>query len=158
MLNKLSLSILAGLLVSILCGCSTQIPPSEGHSELVGTGVATSEITVVVTRDFGKEALLQQTVEIEPDTTAMVELQMVARVETKYGGGFVSAINGVSSEYEGASKSKGDWFFYINGIQSNTGALDYELHDGDIQHWDFHDWSFHQFIPAVVGDFPEPFR
>jgi len=50
-----------------------------------------------------------------------------------------------------------DWFIYINGIQSNTGALDYKLHDGDIQHWDFHDWSFHQFIPATVGGFPEPF-
>jgi hypothetical protein len=158
MLNKLSLSILAGLLISILCGCSTQISPSERHSEPVGTGVATSEVIVVVTRDFGKEMLLEQKVEVEPDTTAMDALQMVARVETKYGGGFVRAINGISSEYEGASKIKRDWFFYINGIQSNTGALDYKLHDGDMQHWDFHDWSFHQLIPAIVGDFPEPFR
>jgi len=53
---------------------------------------------------------------------------------------------------------KMDWFIYINGIQSNTGALDYKLHDGDIQHWDFRNWSFHHFIPAIIGDFPEPFR
>ena len=37
------------------------------------------------------------------------------------------------------------------------GALDYKLHDGDIQHWDFHDWSFHTFTPAIIGAFPEPF-
>jgi len=158
MLKKFSLSILAGLLVAVLCGCWAQISSPERHIEPVDTGVAISEVSVVVTKDFGNEVLLQQMVEIEPDTTAMVVLQRVARVETKYGGGFVSTINGVSSEYEGASKSKGDWFFYINGIQSNTGALDYKLHDGDIQHWDFHDWSFHQFIPAIIGDFPEPFR
>lgn len=155
MLKKLSLLIFTGLLLAVLCGCSTQIPPSEGHSEPVDTGVATSEVTVVITRDFGKKVLLEQTVEIEPNTNAMDALQKVADVETKYGGGFVGTINGISSEYEGASKR--DWFFYINGIQSNTGALDYKLHDSDIQHWDFHDWSFRQFIPAIVGDFPEPF-
>jgi hypothetical protein len=111
---------------------------------------------VVITLDFGKTVSLDQTVEIEPNTNAMDALLKVANVETKYGGGFVGTINGISSEYEGASKK--DWFFYINGIQSNIGALDYNLHDSDIQHWDFHDWSFRQSIPAIVGDFPEPFR
>jgi len=156
MLNKLSLSILAGLLLSVLCGCSTQIPSPERHSEPV-TSAAASEVTVVVTQDFGKEVLLEQKVEIEPDTTAMDALQMTARVETKYGGGFVSAINGVSSEYKGANKSMKDWFFYINGIASNVGARDYVLQNGDIEHWDFRDWRYHQFIPSIIGDFPQPF-
>jgi hypothetical protein len=111
---------------------------------------------VVVTWDFGKELLLEQEVELKSGTSAMEALQAVADVETKYGGGFVQAINSISSEYEG-DKSQRDWFFYINGIQSNIGALDYKLHDSDIQHWDFHDWSFRQFIPAIVGDFPKPF-
>ena len=157
MLNKLSLSILAGLLVAVLCGCSAQIPSLEVANERVDIDAATPEVTVVITRDFGKEVLLKQTTGIEPDTTAMDALQMVANVETKYGGGFVSAINGVSSEYEGANRSKKDWFFYINGIASNVGARDYVLQDGDIEHWDFRNWSYHQFVPAIVGDFPHPF-
>jgi len=158
MLKKLSLSILlAGLLVVVLCGCSAQISSPERHIKPVGTGVVISEVTVVVTKDFGKEVLLKQTTGIEPGTTAMDALQMVANVETKYGGGFVSTISGVSSEYGTANRSKKDWFFYINGIASNTGARDYVLQDGDIEHWDFRSWSYHQFIPAIIGDFPQPF-
>jgi len=133
MLKKLRLSILVGLLVVVLCGCSAQISSPERHIEPAGTGVAVSKATVVVTKDFGKEVLLKQTTGIEPGTTAMDALQMVANVETKYGGGFVSTIS------------------------ANTGALDYVLYPGDIEHWDFHNWGFHQFVPAIIGDFPEPF-
>jgi hypothetical protein len=82
---------------------------------------------------------------------------MVACVETKYGGGFVSSIEGISSKYEGTEKEKEDWLFYINGISLGTGAASYLLQDGDSQHWDYHDWSFRQFVPAIIGDFPEPF-
>ena len=52
---------------------------------------------------------------------------------------------------------KEDWFCYVNGILSNVGALDYVLNPGDVEHWDFHDWSFQTFVPAIIGDFPEPF-
>jgi hypothetical protein len=155
MLKKLCLFTLTTLLATVFCSCSVPNPPTEGNSEPHNDRSLTSEVTVVITRDFGKKVLLEQTVEIEPNTNAMDALQMVAEVEIKYGGGFVGTINGISSEYEGGSER--DWFFYVNGIQSNTGALDYKLHDSDIQHWDFHDWSFRQFIPAIVGDFPEPF-
>jgi len=51
-----------------------------------------------------------------------------------------------------------DWFFYVNGIQSNVGALDYKLHNDDVQHWDFHDWSFRHFIPAIIDGFPAALR
>jgi len=87
----------------------------------------------------------------------MDALKQVAEVETAYGGGFVNAINGVHSGYTGGHTSREDWFISINGITTNTGALDYTLHPGDTEHWDFHDWSFHQFVPALIGDFPEPF-
>jgi hypothetical protein len=114
-------------------------------------------VTVIVTKDFGKELILEREIAIEPGTNAMEALQMVAGIETKYGGGFVSSINGTSSEYGGASSSKNDWFFYINGISSNVGPNDYILREGDIEHWDFRDWSYQQFVPAVIGDYPQPF-
>ena len=79
-------------------------------------------------------------------------------METKYGGGFVNSINGIGLEYEGASKSKMDWFLYINGISSNVGAKDYILQNDDVEHWDFRDWSYHQYVPAIIGDFPQPFQ
>jgi hypothetical protein len=86
----------------------------------------------------------------------MEALKRVADVETAYGEGFVVDINGVKSGHtEGESA---DWFFYVNGILANTGALGYSLRGGDIEQWAFHDWSFHAFIPAIIGHFPEPFR
>jgi len=112
---------------------------------------------VVVTRNFGSQLLIEENVDFAEDMTAMDVLQQVAEVETKYGGGFVDAINGIGSSYEESNGQKKDWLFYINGISVRTGAEGYTLHEGDIQHWDFREWSFRQFIPAIIGDFPEPF-
>lgn len=120
------------------------------------TGVI--RVRVVATQNFGQELMFDEMLEVPSGTSAMAALMKVAEVETSYGGGFVNDINGVRSGFTGSGGTKMDWFVYINGIQSNTGALDYKLQDGDIQRWDFHDWSFHQFIPAIVGEFPEPFR
>lgn len=136
------------LVMAALSACSP--PPSPE------AGVIT--VRVVATRNFGQELMFDETLEVPEGTSAMSALMKVSEVETAYGGGFVNAINSVRSGFIGSQSMKMDWFIYINGIQSNTGALDYKLRNGDIQHWDFHDWSFHHFIPAIVGDFPEPFR
>jgi len=146
--NKLPVLIAVLLLVMPALSACSPSAPSEA-------GLIT--VRVLATRDFGRELMLDKTVEVPSGTSAMAALMQVAEVETSYGGGFVDAINGVCSGFTGSQSTKMDWFIYINGIQSNTGALDYELRDGDIQHWDFHDWSFRQFTPAIIGEFPEPF-
>jgi hypothetical protein len=163
------------LLVALLCSCaggvsgalggdvtshdvspspSQSFPTQEEDGGLAGSG---SSARIIVTRGFGEPAIVAETIAIGEDTTALDGLQMVADVETKYGGGFVSSIEGISSKYEEANKTKEDWLFYINGISLSTGAGGYILQDGDHEHWDYHDWSFRQFIPAIIGDFPEPF-
>lgn len=150
------LATLTGIvLLLVLSGCSASTSLPSNMSNPTPAGHSTS-VKVVVTTDFSKEVLLEQTIEIEPGTSAIDALKMVAKVETKYGGGFINAINGISSEYEGTRKEKKDWFLFINGISSNVGAKDYILRDGDIEHWDFRDWSYRQFIPAIIGDFPQP--
>jgi hypothetical protein len=136
------------LAITSLCACSTQ--PLEKDNNL-------STVRIVATENFGRELMFDEALEVLPGTSAMAALMKVAEVKTAYGGGFVNSINGVRSTFTGKEHMKADWFIYVNGIQSNIGALDYELHDGDIQHWDFHDWSFRQFVPAIIGDFPEPF-
>jgi hypothetical protein len=139
--------ILILLLTAILAGCPTQ-PPASGSQPAI--------VTVVVTKDFGQELILAQEIELEEGTDAMTALMAVAEVETKYGGGFVEAINGLSSEYEGGNKKR-DWLYYINGMSLNVGARDYILQDGDMEHWDFRDWSYRPMIPAIIGAFPQPF-
>jgi hypothetical protein len=144
--------LLAGISVGA-CVSQTQemAPPAEKEPGTITT-------TITITRDFGRELMLGETLQVLPDTSAMTALLEVADVETAYGGGFVNAINGVRSGYAGNQKAKMDWFFYVNGIQSNVGALDYRLHDGDVQHWDFHSWGFRHFIPAMIDVFPSAFR
>ena len=147
---KLLPIIAVSLLVSAGIGaCSTQ--PSEVEA-------GTIAVRVVVTQNFGQEPMFDERLEVMPDTSAMAALIEVAEVETAYGGGFVNAINGIRSGYSGREKTKTDWFFYVNGIQSNAGALDYKLHDGDVQHWDFHSWGFRHFIPAIISSFPAAFQ
>jgi len=132
------------LLAAIFGGCPAP-PSAEGDDTVTAT--------VVVTRDFGRELILTQEVEIEDGTDAMTALQSVPGVETKYGGGFVKAVNGLESQ----ESSQLDWFYYINGISLSLGAKDYFLGDGDVEHWDLRDWSYRQFVPAIVGAFPQPF-
>ncbi len=169
----ISLAIIA-LLTALLCGCADGVSgalggnvashegnpsPAESLPPQEDSGLASSgsSVSIIVTRGFSEPAILEKSVAIGEDTTALDGLQMVASVETKYGGGFVSSIEGISSKYEGSNKTKEDWLFYINGISLSTGAGGYILRDGDSEHWDYHDWSFRQFIPAIIGDFPEPF-
>jgi len=140
----LAVLVVAGLLASVFCGCQPQ---------------TTGEIAVkvIVTQNFGNKLMLDELVVVSIGTSALGALEEVAMVETKYGGGFIEAINGISSQYSAGAKTKNDWFFFVNGMSANVGAREYKLHDGDVEHLDLHDWSFHAFIPATIGDFPQPF-
>jgi hypothetical protein len=81
-------------------------------------------------------------------------LRKHADVETRFGGGFVQAIDGLAGK--GASRTS-DWFFYVNGIEASEGAADYELSPGDVVQWDYRDWGATMDARATVGAFPQPF-
>ena len=136
-------SLIVSLLAILPCGCQSQT-----SGEIA--------VRVIITQDFGNELLLDEPVILNSGVNALDALERVAKVETKYGGGFIEAINGVRSQYSQTTVKK-DWFFYMNGMSANVGLMNYELSEGDVEHWDFHDWSFHAFIPAIIGDFPQPF-
>jgi hypothetical protein len=138
------------LIASFLIIFSLIIPLGGCQPQLSGK----IEVKVIVTQDFGTELMLDKSVIVNDGSNAMDALQRVAKVETKYGGGFIEAINGIRSGYPEANK---DWFFYVNGMSANIGALDYKLCHDDVEHWDFHDWRFHAFVPAIIGDLPQPF-
>ncbi|MFC2045584.1 DUF4430 domain-containing protein [Chloroflexota bacterium] len=154
--KKLIPLLLIALLLTLIPSCSTEasLPLDDTNPIPVDN---TEQATVVVTRDFGSLLLVEENLAMESNMTALDALQQVTEVETKYGGGFIDSINDISSSNEGSNGEKKDWFFYINGLSVKTGAKEYTLHDGDVEYWDFRDWSFRQFIPALIGGFPEPF-
>jgi hypothetical protein len=123
----------------------------KGSATTAGTGVS-----VVVSRDFGSEVLeRRESRKIRSGETVMRRLQRSFDVETRYGGGFVQSIEGLSGSSSGNRRV--DWFYYVNGKEASEGAASRKVADGDRIWWDRHDWGAAQRIPAVVGAFPEPF-
>ncbi len=122
----------------------------------LGAGPGTGGVSLVVTRDFGDVRVGGARADQVPGSeTVMRFLARSFSVQTRYGGGFVQAINGLSGQY--GSGRRVDWFYYVNGIEAEKGAAAFPLHRGDRVWWDRHDWSAAQRVPAVVGSFPEPF-
>jgi hypothetical protein len=130
-----------GLLLFALCllaGCG---------EEASGDGGA----ALWVTRDRGAELVL--TASVPSGISALEALRGQAEVETRYGGRFVSAVNGI----EGDVSKQRDWFWFVNGYEGDRSAADYELREGDVVWWDHRSWEGEMRQPVVVGAFPEPF-
>jgi hypothetical protein len=119
---------------------------------LVGCGGEESgKATLWITRDRGNEVILDR--EVPAGLTAMQALDRVADIETRYGGRYVQAINGI----EGSLANRRDWFYFINGYEADRSAAEYRLREGDVEWWDLRSWETRMREPVVVGAFPEPF-
>ena len=135
MLRRLALLLAAACL---LAGCGEEAA-GEGSAELW------------ITRDRGSEVVLSTTV--PAGISALEALRRKTDVETRYGGRFVQAIDGIEGDIAGQH----DWFYFVNGYEADISAADYELHNGDVLWWDHRSWEGEMRQPAVVGAFPEPF-
>jgi hypothetical protein len=140
--RRVAASLLAALL---LAGCG--IGPGEERS---GGAV------VRVTRDFGESVLgSASTKTIRDGQTVMRLTESKFDVKTRFGGRFVQEIDGVKGA--GATGMR-DWFFFVNGVESDVGAAEYDLSPGDRVQWDYRPWDVAMSVPAIVGAFPEPFK
>jgi hypothetical protein len=119
----------------------------------LGAGNGTSDVAITVTRDFGTVPVGSAMERRVPGSqTVMRLLERTFHVATRYGGGFVQSIDGLSG-----TSARRDWFYYVNGIEAPLGAAGTSVHHGDRVWWDLHDWTATDSVPAVVGSFPEPF-
>jgi hypothetical protein len=150
-------TLLLTIILTFICCAPQQSPePVVNETESIPAPVDKT-VELVITRDFGQELISEDRIKIGGDSTAIAVLQDGVEIETKYGGGFVNSINGISSQFEGNNGQKLDWFYYMNGMSCNIGASDYTVNLGDIEHWDFRNWGYYQMTPAIIGDFPQPF-
>jgi Domain of unknown function (DUF4430) len=142
--SRSPLALLAVLLLAGLAGCG------------LGAGERDTNARLLVTRDFGTRELGARIVQDVPSSeTAMRLLERTFDVKTRGGGGFVQSIDGVAGGR--ADGSPFDWFFFVNGVASDVGAGEVDVHDGDAIWWDHRDWGASGNVPAVVGSYPEPF-
>ena len=123
----------------------------------VGAGSTPSQTQLLVSRDFGAQPLAQtDQPKVGGSDTVMRLLQRNAKdVTTRYGGGFVQSVSGVAGGTKDGRPV--DWFFYVNGVEADKGATAVRVRQGDRVWWDFHDWGVTDHVPALVGQFPEPF-
>ena len=127
---------------------------SSGCGAGFGSGPVEGEVSLSVTRDYGKDPVTGPArYEVRSSDTVMRVLDRSAEVQTSYGGRFVEAIEGI--ETTSAPRSR-DWFYFVNGIAAEIGAAEYELEDGDAVWWDYRDWTAAMHIPAVTGSYPAP--
>ena len=140
-MRRVAATLLAALL---LAGCG--IGPGEQRS---------GGAQVRVTRDFGRTQLhAASTKTISDGQTVMRLTESKFDVDTRYGGRFIQSIDGLKGT--GATGQR-DWFFFVNGVESEVGAADYDLSPGDRIQWDYRRWDLAMRAPAIVGAFPEPF-
>jgi len=121
----------------------------------IGPGKDQGDVSLAVTRDYGSKVIVQKQDSIHESDSVLRVLDRNTDITTRYGGGFVQSIDGISGSTSGGRRS--DWFFYVNGIESPVGSTSYDLSGGDRIWWDYRDWTAAMRVPAVVGSWPEPF-
>jgi Domain of unknown function (DUF4430) len=111
--------------------------------------------TLRVTRDFGREALGTVSLDkVHDGDTVMRMLRSKFDVTTRFGGRFVQSIDGLAGQGAGGQV---DWFFFVNGVEADKGAAEWNVSPGDRIQWDRRDWSAAMRVPAIVGAYPAPF-
>lgn len=118
-----------------------------------GSGASGEQTDLIVTRDFGASMVAEgRVVPLTAGLTAMRQLQASNKVENSFGGRYVQSIDGVAEDADSA------WLFYVDGIESTTGASSVRLKPGQAVQWDFHPWQTVKGGGAIVGAYPLPMR
>lgn len=133
--------VLAALLIAtlVLTGC-------ERVSDRTG-----SDAALLVTEGYGEHILSEDG--LAAGRSVMDGLRATHTVETDFGGGFVSSIDGRRMETNPAR----DWLYFVNGIHAGRGADAYTVRSGDRIWWDYREWQGHPTAYGAVGSWPEPF-
>lgn len=136
-------------LALVLASCGGGGEGNDGDRADAGGHGPTAQLWV--SHDRGEKVIVDATV--PAGLNAIQALEQHVDIETRYGGRFVQAIEGVA----GAFERRRDWFYFLNGIEADLGGAEVTVRAGDIVWWDFRSWSGEMRRPVVVGAFPEPF-
>lgn len=141
--RRVSLGLLLLVAVTFLSACG------------LGPGEKQGDARLVVTSDYGREVIVEQSaVKLDDSSTAMRVLDGATDLETEYGGGFVQSVNGIAGG--GGRDRSFDWFYSVNGVVAERGSAEFSLQDGDTVWWDYRDWTDAMEVGAVVGAYPAP--
>ncbi len=114
---------------------------------------ASDNITLVVTKNYGRSIL--GLTEFHPSTglTAMEMLRSFTDIETRYGGLYVFSAYGLRSDIS----KRLDWFYYVNGVYMDRGLASYKPRAGEVVQVDYHYWGSYAASPGFLSGFPARF-
>ena len=112
------------------------------------TSSSESNVTLVVSRDFGRVVLGSW--EMTPGQTVMEMLRNVTDVETRYGGMFLYEMFGLRSSVS----NKTDWLYYVNGVFMDVGLSTYRPRPGEVVQIDYHRWGRYSGSPGFLSGYP----
>jgi hypothetical protein len=131
------------------------VPAAAGCGFGEGAAKEGGGATLRVTRDFGHSSLGSVHLDtVHEGETVMRMLRSRFDVNTRFGGRFVQSIDGLEGKGAGGQV---DWFFFVNGVEADKGAAEWNVSPGDRIQWDYRDWTAAMRVPAIVGAFPAPF-
>lgn len=137
--------------------------PAAGGGGVVLDPPKGDAFNLVITKDNGSKTIKTKTVNIEKNKNAMDYLKSVASVAELQGGGFINGIDGlINVKIENLStdeRKRGilgkDWFIYLNGKLTPTGASGVYPEKGDTLNFDYHEWDWHSLMePGYSGKIP----
>jgi len=123
------------------------------------TASAPTAVQLLVTSEFGAR-VLHRSGPLHPSAheTVLGLLSRYYAVRVSPDGRHVQSIGGVpGSTTAGGREPAGEWFYYVNGVQTSTAPATTSVRPGDHIWWDLHDGSQSENTAALVGSFPEPF-
>lgn len=144
---KKNILIFLFLILLIVISASYILSSWNSNKELI-------EVNIAITENFGRELVQENTITIPSGSSALDALKSVSQIETKYGGNFVTSINGIESNFP---DDHYDWFFYVNGFLAKEGGSSYIIRGGDSIQWDYHNWESEYHQSAIIGDYPKYF-
>src|SRR5204862_4996638 len=106
----------------------------------LGPGPSSSgTASLTVTRDYGSKALVGAEDTDPPESDTVIRLlDREADITTRYGGGFVQSIEGLSGTESGGRRH--GWFFYVNWVESPAGSAVDPLTAGNRIGWSYCWW------------------
>lgn len=138
-MKKLIIILLMLLTFFIITICETEEgQPTESLNK-------NENISILISKNFGKEVMSSKIVKFTEGKTVMDILAENYDVETAYSGAFVTSINGIISHTKAGANSGFDWFYFVNGVETNIGANEYLIKKGDEIWWDFREWDMESF-------------
>ncbi|MBE2314633.1 hypothetical protein DVA67_001505 [Solirubrobacter sp. CPCC 204708] len=134
--------ILAAVLAALAAGC--------GSKAEVPTG---GRVAVTVSQDFGETRLAPTRSLQAAEQDTVLDMLDRSQFEVRASGAAVEEIDGLSGGRENGKPV--EWFSYVNGIATPSGAATRKLYSGDRIWYDHH--GTNSTVRAVVGSFPQPF-